>query len=58
MPCLATHRARLVLLAALPALLAATAHAQSWPWFAEPFSVRVATVHRRGPVDAGAFELP
>ena len=52
MPCLATRRARLALLAALPVLLAATAHAQSWSWFAEPFSVRVATAHpQAGPME-------
>jgi hypothetical protein len=46
------YRARLALLAVLPVLLAANAHAQSWSWFAEPFSVRVATVHPQ----AGAME--
>jgi hypothetical protein len=52
MPRLATYRARLALLALLPVLFAATAHAQSWSWFAEPYSVRVATVHpQAGPME-------
>ena len=52
MPCRVAYPARLALLVALPALLAASAHAQSWSWFVEPFSVRVATVHPQ----AGAME--
>ena len=45
MPSLVTLRARLMLLAVLSLPFAASAHAQPWSWFAEPFSVRVATVH-------------
>ncbi|MBW6455582.1 MAG: hypothetical protein K0A98_06830 [Trueperaceae bacterium] len=52
MPSLATYRARLALLAVLSSILPASAQAQSWSWFAEPYSVRVATVHPQ----AGAME--
>lgn len=48
---LACH-ALFALLALLPPSFAATARAQAWSWFAEPFSVRVATVHpQAGPVE-------
>lgn len=52
MPHLAPPRARIACIAVLPLLFAASAHAQAWPWFAEPFTVRVATVHpQAGPMD-------
>ena len=44
--------ARFALLAMLPLSFAASAQAPSWSWFAEPFSVRVATVHpQAGPME-------
>ena len=52
MLCRCTFLARLAILVSLLALLAGSAHAQSWSWFAEPFSVRVSTVHPQ----AGAIE--
>jgi hypothetical protein len=52
MPRLLARHALFALLALLPPSFAATAHAQAWSWFAEPFSVRVSTVHPQ----AGAIE--
>ena len=52
MLCRCTFLARLAILVSLLALLAASAHAQSWSWFAEPFSVRVAMTHpQAGPME-------
>ena len=43
---------RFALLVLLPPSVAATAHAQAWSWFAEPFSVRVAMAHpQAGPME-------
>jgi len=52
MPSRLARHALFALLALLPPSFAATAHAQAWSWFAEPFSVRVSTVHPQ----AGAIE--
>jgi len=52
MPNRVARHALFALLASLPPSFAATAHAQAWSWFAEPFSVRVSTVHPQ----AGAIE--
>jgi len=45
MPSRLARRVRLVPVVLLPILVAAVAHAQAWSWFAEPFSVRVASAH-------------